>query len=216
MIIIGANGHAKDLLQVLTANGETSGLSFFDDVTRDLPPQLYGRFPILRSIDEVGQIFRNDNRFALGVGQPKIRFTLGQKFTELGGSLVSVIDHKADIGQYGVSLGTGLNVMSKVLVSNSVQIGEGCLLNAGVQVHHDVVVGKYTELSPGTIVNGGATIGDFSFLGAASTVLPKVKIGINVVIGAGAVVTRDIPDHSVAVGVPARVIKTNTSEWLPR
>jgi maltose O-acetyltransferase len=45
------------------------------------------------------------------------------------------------------------------------------------------------------------------WIGANVTILPGVTIGNNVVIGAGAVVTKDIPDNSLAVGVPARVIK---------
>ena len=50
-------------------------------------------------------------------------------------------------------------------------------------------------------------IGNDVWLGANVTVLPGVSIGDNVVVGAGAVVTKDIPDNSLAVGVPARVIK---------
>ena len=51
-------------------------------------------------------------------------------------------------------------------------------------------------------------IGNDVWIGGNVTILPGVTIGNNVVIGAGAVVSRDIPDNSVAVGVPARVIKT--------
>ena len=50
-------------------------------------------------------------------------------------------------------------------------------------------------------------IGDDVWLGANVTVLPGVTIGNNVVVGAGAVVNKDIPDNSLAVGVPAQVIK---------
>lgn len=50
-------------------------------------------------------------------------------------------------------------------------------------------------------------IGNDVWLGANVTVLPGVTIGNNVVIGAGAVVNKDIPDNSLAVGVPAKVIK---------
>ena len=52
------------------------------------------------------------------------------------------------------------------------------------------------------------SIGDDVWVGGNVTILPGVKIGNNVVIGAGAVVTKDIPDDSLAVGVPAKVIKT--------
>lgn len=52
------------------------------------------------------------------------------------------------------------------------------------------------------------TIGNDVWIGGNVTILPGVTIGNNVVIGAGAVVSRDIPDNSVALGVPARVVKT--------
>lgn len=53
---------------------------------------------------------------------------------------------------------------------------------------------------------GRVTVGDNVFIGAESVVLPGVTIGSNVVIGANSTVTHDIPDNSVAVGSPARVI----------
>ncbi len=50
-------------------------------------------------------------------------------------------------------------------------------------------------------------IGDFCWIGANATILPGVKVGNNCIIGAGSVVTKDIPDNSIAVGNPAKVIK---------
>jgi acetyltransferase-like isoleucine patch superfamily enzyme len=61
------------------------------------------------------------------------------------------------------------------------------------------------------------SIGDGSWLGHGSVVLPGVTIGRHVVIGANSVVTKDIPDFSVAVGVPAKVIRRfdeSRQEWL--
>jgi acetyltransferase-like isoleucine patch superfamily enzyme len=61
------------------------------------------------------------------------------------------------------------------------------------------------------------SIGDGSWLGHGSVVLPGVTIGQHVVIGANSVVTKDIPDFSVAVGVPAKVIRRfdeSRQEWL--
>ena len=59
------------------------------------------------------------------------------------------------------------------------------------------------------------TIGNDVYLGNNVLVLPGVHIGNNVVVGAGAIVTRDIPDNSVAVGIPARLIKT-PDEYLAK
>ena len=58
-------------------------------------------------------------------------------------------------------------------------------------------------------------LGNDVYIGNNVILMPGVKVGSNVVIGAGAVVTRDIPDNSVAVGVPARVIKT-ADEYLEK
>ncbi len=55
---------------------------------------------------------------------------------------------------------------------------------------------------------GKVKIGNNVFIGAGSVVLPNVTIGNDVIIGAGSIVTKDIPSNSVAVGNPARVIKT--------
>ncbi len=49
-------------------------------------------------------------------------------------------------------------------------------------------------------------VGSHVFIGVNSIIMPGVSIGSNVVIGAGSVVTKDIPDHSVAIGVPAKVV----------
>lgn len=69
---------------------------------------------------------------------------------------------------------------------------------------------------------GKIKIGDNCDIGMNATIMPGVTIGKNCIVGAGAVVTHDIPDSSVAVGVPARVIETveeymekNKKDFLP-
>ena len=57
-----------------------------------------------------------------------------------------------------------------------------------------------------TVIYGKIVVGNNCFIGCRSTILPGVKIGDNVIIGAGGVVNRDIPSNSVAAGVPCKVI----------
>ena len=70
-------------------------------------------------------------------------------------------------------------------------------------------IDDFVELCPDVNVSGNCTIGAFTFIGTNSTILPNIKIGKNVVVGAGSVVTKDISDNAVAVGIPAKVIKEN-------
>jgi sugar O-acyltransferase (sialic acid O-acetyltransferase NeuD family) len=207
MIIIGARGHAKDILSVLSLNGKLENLYFFDNISADMPSDLYGTYPILRSDNEVLNIFDSDRSFALGIGGPTRRFNLCKMFLKLGGQLSSVVSNTAFIGLHDVELGAGVNIMTRAVLTNSIRIGEGALINAGAIIHHDVIIGKYTEISPGVIVAGGTSIGEFSSIGMGAKLLPQVKIGNNVTIGAGAVVTKNIEDNSLAIGVPAKIVK---------
>ncbi|MBK6637149.1 MAG: acyltransferase [Rhodocyclaceae bacterium] len=87
-----------------------------------------------------------------------------------------------------------------VLISDRVFIGD----SAHGFVRADLPVKDQYLHSPGPV-----EIGDGTWIGIGVSILPNVRIGINCVIGAGAVVTMDIPDFSVAAGVPARILRRN-------
>jgi UDP-perosamine 4-acetyltransferase len=62
-------------------------------------------------------------------------------------------------------------------------------------------------------LGGNVVVGEGAFLGVGTMVIPGIRIGRWSVVGAGAVVTKDLPDDCTAVGVPARVIKTREDGW---
>jgi len=68
----------------------------------------------------------------------------------------------------------------------------------------------FVEISPSVTILGGCIIDSYSQIGVNTTILPDIKIEKNVIIGAGSVVTTDIPDNCVAIGIPARIIKELT------
>lgn len=113
------------------------------------------------------------------------------------------------------------------------RIGEGTILNINVQVAalHDVELGRHCMLANGCFVSdadhrfddpdvpvpwqgftspGPTSIGDDCWLGAHVVVTGGVRIGERCVVGANSVVTHDLPPRSVAVGAPARVVRTIT------
>lgn len=90
-----------------------------------------------------------------------------------------------------------------------ITLGNNVHITAGVKfITHDGGTLLFRDRVPDLEITKPIVIGNNVYLGNDVIVLPGVTIGSNVVIGAGAVVSRDIPDNSVAVGVPARVIKT--------
>ena len=207
MIVAGANRHAKEVFDILYQKNEMEDLYFFDDVSEIIEEKLFKKYPIIRSLNEAKNIFRNNPNFVLGLGNPYYRNKVSEKFCSVGGILTSIISNTTSIGHFEVKLGDGLNIMHYSMVSNCATIGTGTLINAFVSVHHDVSIGQYCEVSPHVALLGGCTIGDFCSIGSNATVLPNVKIGDHVIVGAGAVVTKDLPAYSVAVGAPAKIIK---------
>ncbi len=130
----------------------------------------------------------------------------------------------------GAEIGQGCNICAHVLIENNVRIGDNVTVKSGVQlwdgvsIEDDAFIGPnvtftndlrprskhYPEQFASTVVKKGASIG------ANATILPGVTIGEKSMIGAGAVVTRDVPDYATVVGNPATIIGyTNTSTRPP-
>ena len=66
---------------------------------------------------------------------------------------------------------------------------------------------NHVRVSPGAHLAGKVHVGELTHIGIGASVVQGVEIGRNVIVGAGGVVTRDLPDNVTAVGVPAKVIR---------
>ncbi len=204
MLIIGASGHAKELIEVIDIKKHNE-LMFFDNVSSPLPVVFLKQFKVINTILEIEEFFlKNSCDFATAIGGSHSKRGVVEKIRALGGNYVSVIDKDAVIGNFDVLIANGVNIMKHVFISNSVSIGEGSLVNYGTSIHHDSVIGEYCELAPKSTVLGNCTIGNNVFIGANATILPNVNIGDNAIIGAGAVVVKNVNANQKVVGVPAK------------
>jgi acetyltransferase-like isoleucine patch superfamily enzyme len=130
--------------------------------------------------------------------------------------------HKANLVNYlraqGAQIGENCSLLGGMSTFNSaepylIRIGNDVTITQGVLfVTHDGGTRVFRKSAPGwtkgTVKMGIIDIGDNVFIGVNSVILPNTRIGSNVVVGAGSIVTKDIPSNVVAVGVPARVIST--------
>lgn len=209
MIVAGAKGLAKELLEIFLQTDALGGLYFFDNLSDDAPEKLFNRFVVLRTFDAAKKVFQQtaDPAFALGLGNPLLRRRLCYQFIDIGGQLTSVISPRADIGHFDTSLGDGCCILPGAVITNSVAVGKACLVNPNATISHDSKIGDFVEISPGANVTGNCRIGDYCFLGSNCVILPKITLGKNVTVAAGAVVTKDVPDNCMVAGVPAVVKK---------
>lgn len=106
--------------------------------------------------------------------------------------------------------------------AGSIRLADYCAINSFAKLfgHGGIDVGSHTQIGPGVVITTTShdyrkslitefkpvQLGCWAWIGTNAVILPGTRIGKHTVIGAGSVVTRDIPDHAVAVGNPARII----------
>jgi acetyltransferase-like isoleucine patch superfamily enzyme len=94
-----------------------------------------------------------------------------------------------------------------------VRLGDHVSATTTSFITHDGGAWVFRDRRPDGDLIAPIAVGNNVFLGSAVTVMPGVSIGDNVVVGAGAVVTRDLPSNCVAVGVPAKPIRSLDEYW---
>ena len=108
----------------------------------------------------------------------------------------------------GVAIGEGTRIYRNVHIGTSasdhITIGKNCVLTGCTILGHDASLNRYL----GKSISGPVVIGDDCFIGFNATILKGITIGNAAIVGAGAVVTKDVPARCVVAGNPAKVICT--------
>ncbi len=145
-------------------------------------------------------------QFILGIGNNRIRESIGLKLSTKGETLLSIIHPDSSLSK-NIQIGSGVFVSRNVSVNSFAIIGDYTILNTGSIVEHECKLGSAVHIAPGAVLAGNVEVGDRSFIGANSVVKQGVKIGKDVIVGAGTVVINDVSDGKKVVGNPAKQIK---------
>ena len=125
---------------------------------------------------------------------------------EIAGRLVHLIDPSAYVHPSAVVPG-GCVIYPNCFIGAEAVLGESCFLLSGAVVNHNCAVGKNVVMATGAHLAGSVKVGDRAYIGQDATVRQLLSIGRDTLIGMGAVVIRDVPDHAVMAGNPARLIR---------
>ena len=196
--LFGASGHGKAVKNIAdSANIEVE--VFIDDNPKR---KFLHKIPVIAS-HKIASF--EANKFVISIGNNNLRKTISKKIK----STFAILIHKTATIAPTVNISEGTVVMARTTINADSIIGKHVILNTASIIEHDCNIGNFVHISPNATITGNVTIGEGTHIGAAAVIIPNIIIGKWCVIGAGSVVIEDIPDFSVVVGNPGRIIKTN-------
>jgi sugar O-acyltransferase (sialic acid O-acetyltransferase NeuD family) len=207
LLVIGAGGHAKAVVGAARASGFDVRAVYDDDEVKWgkalLGVPIFG--PVNRILDAP------HIPVIVGIADAVTRKAFVDRLPLEWATLV----HRTAIVDATVELAPGGVVFAGVVVQAGVQVGAHVILNANATVSQDCVLGDYVHLAPGVDIGAGVHIGTGAFIGIGAVAIAGVEIGDWTTVGAGAAVMANLPERVVAVGCPARVLRTLETNVAP-
>ncbi len=208
ILIVGAGGHAQVIADALAccirAGADWQLIGFLDN-----NPELAGRevlgFKILGTAQQLAQL--EHEAVIVGIGDNVRRAHVFNNLKEHSETLLSIIHPRAVVASH-VVIGEGSVVFANAVINTGAIIGANVIVNTGATIDHHASVGQHAHIAPGAHLGGTVTIGEGAFIGIGGSIVSNRVIGAWTTVGAGAAVIHDLPARVIAVGVPARIIKT--------
>lgn len=204
--IIGAGGFGREVQwlieEINTQFQQWKFLGFIDD---NLPVGT-----VINDSQVIGNTewAKNQDMYVVcAIGDPNTKRKVLDKYTNSKVKFATLVHPEVKISKFN-EIGDGTIICAGCILTVNIKIGNHVILNLDSTVGHDAVIGDYSTILPSVNISGHVIVSEEVSIGTGSKVIQDLTIGRNTIIGAGAIVTKDIPQNVVAVGIPAKPIKT--------
>lgn len=207
IVLIGAGGHCKVIIDILKSMKKYEVVGILDNKNKS---KYLLDVPIIGDDTLLNELFLKGIKNAFicigALNNINIRNNIYENLKKIGFKLPVLIHEKSIVSEYA-KLGEGTCVMPGAIVNAGSIIKENCIINTGSIIEHDCLISSNCHVSPNVVLGGQTTIESNCHIGIGSTIIQGINVGENVTIGAGAVVVNNIEANSVAIGVPAKVLR---------
>jgi acetyltransferase EpsM len=205
LLILGTRLLAEELADWLTDMPSFELAGFVENQERDRCQQQVAGLPVYW-VDELAKL-SSTHQAICGISTTH-RSTYVEQVTALGIKFATLVHPTARVSNKS-QLGRGTIIGPGVQIGSHTRVGRHVFINRGALVGHHSTIQDYVTLQPGANLAAATVIGAGTYIGMSAVILDRMRVGSQCVVGAGSVVTHDVPDRVQVVGVPARVVKTD-------
>jgi sugar O-acyltransferase (sialic acid O-acetyltransferase NeuD family) len=206
VVIIGAGGHGRVVLEAVRTGGQHRCVGFLDQ-----DPAVHGTkvdgVTVLGPANQLLQLRQQRVGGAvIAIGDNRARLRYVELVRQHGLELPTIVHPSATVAGTA-TLGEGCLVAAGVIVATGARVGRASILNTGCVVDHECELEAGVHVCPGALLAGRVRVGEGAMIGLGAKVIQCLSIGAGATVGAGAVVIRDVAEGSWVVGVPAHVLR---------
>lgn len=207
--IFGVGGFGREVLALIQdinrVEPQWNIVGFFDDgYEKGL---MINGYPTLGKVEDLNK-WETDIAIAISIGSPVIKKKILDNIHNPKVSYPTLIHPTVWIGDRNyVEIGKGCIFCAGVMITTNIAIRDFVILNLQCTVGHDSVINDYAAFMPSVNISGEVNIGEGVYVGTGAKIINQLEIGDYTIVGAGAVVSKTLPSHCTAVGVPAKPIK---------
>ena len=216
VIMLGGGGFAGEVLETIDVINKNTDEAIspigyvYDDGSKDAGKLIHD-IPVLGDLSYLKNVDLNEVLLVAAVGRPVWRRKMVEEAKKIGGKFMSIIHPTVTLSKWA-KIGEGAIMQRFCIVMPDVVIGDFFISNGFVGVGHDTVIGNYVQMNPHVVISGGTVIGNDVFIGLRATILPT-RIGDGAVIGACALITKDVPPNMMAKGMPAKCYEMDEKKY---
>ncbi len=206
IVIIGAGGFGREVAWLIEdinkVSNEWNIVGFVDDNESIQGQEING----YKVVGNVEWLKHQQLNVVNAIGDPIIKKKVLKRLED-SKNTYPVLIHPSVITSDRVKIGDGSIICAGNIITVNIEIGRHVIVNLDCTIGHDVILGNYTTVLPSVNISGLVKTEECVNIGTGTALIQGVSIGENTVIGAGAVVVKDLPANCTAVGAPAKPIK---------
>ncbi|MED3667079.1 acetyltransferase [Geobacillus kaustophilus] len=209
IVIYGAGGFAREvayLIEIINEKKVTWNLKGYIDDNPENTGKILNGYPVLGTSEWLLSLNQEIN-VVIGIGSPRVKKLIYNKLKDYSHIKFPNIIHPDVRISNTNKIGMGNIICEGNILTCNIEIGNFVIVNLNCTIGHDTVIEDYTTILPNSSISGNVRLKEGVDFGTNATIIQGVSVGEYAIIGAGAVIVKDIPPHCTAVGVPAKPIK---------